>query len=104
MMISMTGNVIQVSHYNHGMQADNNFVTLADVEPDTNSVLLTDNLELNDQVISVASTSEFATYAGISTSKGYIKVGAELIYYYKCWNKSTRNWYKRSGWNDSTNS
>ena len=76
-----TGNVIQVDHFNHGMQADNNFVTLADVEPDTNSVLLTDNLELNDQVISVASTSEFSTYAGISTSKGYVKVGAEIIYY-----------------------
>ena len=54
--------MIQVDHFNHGMQADNNFVTLADVEPDTNSVLLTDDLELNDQVISVASTSEFSTY------------------------------------------
>ena len=31
-----TGNVIEVSHYNHGMQSDTNFVTLANIEPDTN--------------------------------------------------------------------
>ena len=76
-----TGNVIEVSHFNHGMQADNNFVTIADVEPDTIPVLLTDALAVNDQVISVASTSEFATFAGISTSQGYVKINSEIIYY-----------------------
>ena len=55
------GNVIEVNQFNHGMQADNNFVTLADVEPDTSPILLTDALGINDQVISVASTSEFVT-------------------------------------------
>ena len=30
---SYTGNVIDVSHYNHGMQSDTNLVTLADIEP-----------------------------------------------------------------------
>ena len=75
------GNVIEVSHFNHGMTADNNFVTLADVEPNTTSILLTDALSLDDQVISVASTSEFSTYAGISTSQGYIKINSEIIYY-----------------------
>ena len=63
------------------MQADNNFVTIADVEPDTIPVLLTDALAVNDQVISVASTSEFATFAGISTSQGYVKINSEIIYY-----------------------
>ena len=61
--------------------ADNNFVTLADVEPDTPTVLLTDSLGINDQVISVASTSEFATYSGISTTQGYVKINSEIIYY-----------------------
>ena len=74
------GNVIEVNQFNHGMQADNNFVTLADVEPDTSPILLTDALGINDQVISVASTSEFVTYAGISTSQGYVKVNSEIIY------------------------
>ena len=75
------GNVLEVSQFNHGMQADNNFVTLADVEPDTPTVLLTDSLGINDQVISVASTSEFATYSGISTTQGYVKINSEIIYY-----------------------
>ena len=75
------GNVIEVNHFNHSMQADNNFVTLADIEPDTTPVLLTDALGINDQVISVASTSEFSTYAGISTSQGYVKINSEIIYY-----------------------
>ena len=63
------------------MTADNNFVTLADVEPDTIPVLLTNSLGLSDQVISVASTSEFSTFSGISTSQGYIKINGEIIYY-----------------------
>ena len=75
------GNVIEVEHYNHGMTADNNFVTLADVEPDTIPVLLTNSLGLSDQVISVASTSEFSTFSGISTSQGYVKINGEIIYY-----------------------
>ena len=75
------GNVIEVEHFNHGMTADNNFVTLADVEPDTIPVLLTNSLGLSDQVISVASTSEFSTFSGISTSQGYVKINGEIIYY-----------------------
>ena len=54
--------MLEVNHFNHGMEADNNFVTLADVEPDTTAILLTDSLAVDDQVISVASTSEFATF------------------------------------------
>ena len=79
--IKYEGNVIEVNQFNHGMQADNNFVTLADVEPDTIPVLLTDSLGVDDQVISVASTSEFATYSGISTTQGYVKINSEIIYY-----------------------
>ena len=75
------GNVLEVNHFNHGMQADNNFVSLADIEPDTTPVLLTDALEINDQVISVASTSEFSTFAGISTTQGFVKINSEIIYY-----------------------
>ena len=75
------GNVIEVSHYNHAMEAENNFVSITDVEPDSTAVLLTDALNLTDQVISVASTSEFSTFSGISTSQGYIKVNSEIIYY-----------------------
>ena len=76
-----TGNVIDVSHYNHGMQSDTNLVTLADIEPNTVPIALTDNLDVNDQIISVASTTPFSTFNGISTSQGYVKVNSEIIYY-----------------------
>ena len=75
------GNVLEVNHFNHGMEADNNFVTLADIEPDTTAILLTDSLAVDDQVISVASTSEFATFSGISTTQGFVKINSEIIYY-----------------------
>ena len=38
-------------------------------------------LAVDDQVISVASTTPFATFNGISTSQGYVKVNSEIIYY-----------------------
>ena len=39
------------------MHADTNLVTFANIAPDTNPVTLTDFLDVDDQVISVASTT-----------------------------------------------
>ena len=75
------GRVVEVEHYNHGMMADNNKVTLADIEPNTAPILLTANLAVDATTISVASTSTFATFEGISTSTGYVKINNEIIYY-----------------------
>ena len=75
------GNIIEVQQYNHGMQADTNVVTLANVEPDTAPILLDDFLDVSDQVISVASTTPFATFNGISTAQGYVKINNEIIFY-----------------------
>ncbi len=75
------GNVLKVEQYNHGMTADTNVVTLSDINPDTPPVLLTNDLALGDQIISVASTASFATYNGISTTTGYVKINNEIIYY-----------------------
>ena len=75
------GNVIEVDHYNHGMQSDTNIVTLANIEPDTSPVLLTDFLDVDDQVISVANTTAYATFNGISTAQGLIKINNEIIFY-----------------------
>ena len=75
------GRVIEVDHYNHGMTADNNKVTLADIEPSGAPILLTADLALDASIISVASTTPFGTFEGISTSSGYLKVNNEIIYY-----------------------
>ena len=75
------GRVLEVEQSNHGLHADNNVVTLADIEPNTLPTTLNAALGLSDTTISVANTSLFATFEGISTSTGYAKVNNEIIYY-----------------------
>jgi len=75
------GRVIEVNQFNHGMHADNNVITLANIEPNTIPTTLNAALGINDTTISVANTSLFATFEGISTSSGYLKVNNEIIFY-----------------------
>ena len=75
------GRVIEVTQYNHGMHADNNVITLANIEPNTIPTTLDAALGINDTTISVANTSLFATFEGISTTTGYLKVNNEIIFY-----------------------
>ena len=75
------GRVIEVQQSNHGLHADNNVVTLADIEPDTIPTTLNSGLGLSDTTISVANTSIFGTFEGISTSTGYAKINNEIISY-----------------------
>ena len=77
------GNVLEVSHYNHGMSADNNKVQISNVEPTTQPIKITSAIGLQDStiVVGAANTSEFATFEGITTSTGYIKVNSEIIFY-----------------------
>ena len=75
------GRVIEVTQYNHGMHADNNVLTLANIDPNTIPTTLDAALGINDTTISVANTSLFATFEGISTSTGYLKVNNEIIFY-----------------------
>ena len=76
-----TGNVLEVEHYNHGLNAANNWVTLADLKPNTAPVKLTADLAVDASVISVANTSEFTTFEGISTTRGFVQINGEIIYY-----------------------
>ena len=77
------GDVLEVAHYNHGMTAGNNIVQISGVEPTTKPVVVTSAIGLQDSIIVVgaANTSEFATFEGITTSTGYVKVNNEIIYY-----------------------
>ena len=78
-----TGNVIEVSQYGHGMTAGNNKVEISNVSPTTEPAPLTAELGLNDNFIVVGSgnTSKFATFEGITTSRGYVQVNNEIIRY-----------------------
>ena len=75
------GRVIEVTQYNHGMHQDTNKVVISDVEPNTVPTTLSANLGLSDTTVSVANTSIFATFEGITTSRGYAKINNEIIYY-----------------------
>ena len=75
------GNVMKVEKYNHGMTSDNNIVVLDNIQPDTVPVNLNADLSSTSTTISVANTSTFSTFEGISTSTGYVKVGSEIIFY-----------------------
>tara|TARA_B100000683_G_scaffold262500_1_gene289666 strand:- start:340 stop:2343 length:2004 start_codon:yes stop_codon:yes gene_type:complete len=78
-----SGNVLEVTHYNHGMTADNNIIELSNVEPTTQPIKIEAFVGLQDSsiVVGAANTSEFATFEGITTSTGYIKLNSEIIYY-----------------------
>jgi hypothetical protein len=76
-----SGNIIEVEQYNHGMSADNNIIKLSNIEPNTIPSTLNFDLNVNDSVISVADTTKFAKFEGITTSSGYVKVNNEIIYY-----------------------
>ena len=80
-----SGNVINVSHFNHGMHSDDNKVELIDIESDvTPTILSSALLKTESAVISVGSTSQFATFEGVpvgAANTGYVKIGNEIIGY-----------------------
>ena len=78
------GNVLEVQQYLHGMHGQNNVVKLSGIDPNSIPTSITANIGVNDGAsgsISVANTSLFATYEGITTSMGYAKINNEIIYY-----------------------
>jgi len=76
-----SGNIIEVSSFNHSMKSIQNVVQLDNIAPDTIPELLSVDLSITDNTIGVASTTPFATFEGISTSTGYVKIGEEIIFY-----------------------
>ncbi len=80
-----SGNFLEVSHFNHGMYANNNKLQLSGVESDISPSILTAGLlstELN--TIFVEDSSVFETFEGLPVSNsnpGYVKIGDEVISY-----------------------
>ena len=75
------GRVVEITQFNHALHADNNFVKFANIEPSTIPTKLTTALGLSDTTISVANTTTFGNFEGISTSRGYVQINQEIIYY-----------------------
>jgi hypothetical protein len=79
-----TGNVFEVTHYDHGMHSDNNIVVINGVFPDTIPILLTSSLSSSSVAISVANTANFVNFEGTNVSvsnPGYVLINNEIISY-----------------------
>jgi len=75
------GNVVEITQFNHAMHGDNNKVQIINIEPDTTPLTITSALGISDSSISVGSTTPFSTFEGITTSRGYVRLNSEIIYY-----------------------
>jgi len=75
------GTVFEVTSYGHSMHSSNNLVEIKGILPDTIPTLLSSNFNLSDNTISVASTSVFNTFEGITTNRGYVKINSEIMFY-----------------------
>ena len=63
------------------MSADNNLVDITGIAPDTVPTTLSVDLDITDTQISLADTTSYSTFEGITTASGYLKVNNEIIYY-----------------------
>jgi hypothetical protein len=73
-----------VDHYDHGMYADNNKVTLSKIRPNTPVNILAANLGVDDTVVSLATTTGLLTFEGIAVgaaNTGYLVINDEIIAY-----------------------
>jgi len=80
------GNYIKVNHFNHGMYANNNRVTISDARSNVAPVSLISDLASSDVLInvSIADTANFRIFEGIPVSAvnpGYLQINNEIIEY-----------------------
>ena len=76
-----TGSVFEVTQYNHAHHGATNKVEIKNVKPDTTLVATTSELTSEGTVVSVANTTPFATFGGISVSTGEALIGEEIVSY-----------------------
>jgi Domain of unknown function (DUF4815) len=76
-----SGNIFRIKQYNHGNHGGNGKINVTDVLPDREKTTITASFGLNDTVVSVANTTIFSTFEGITTSRGYALLNNEVISY-----------------------
>ena len=76
-----SGNVFEVTQYNHAHHGAQNKIKIEGVKPDTKKVKTTSEIAADETVVSVANTNPFATYSGINTSLGFALIDEEIVGY-----------------------
>ena len=82
------GNVIEVSHYNHGMHSGNNKLEISNVRPTTAPVVLnaavglsTNVMLLDDPATGLNATLSFQEFEGVPATGGFVIVNNEIMEY-----------------------
>jgi hypothetical protein len=78
------GNFLKVNHFNHGMYAENNKVSISGVLPNVVPTTLSQPITASSTSISVASTENFGTFEGKGVgggNPGYVIIENEIIKY-----------------------
>ena len=76
-----SGNVFRIKQQNHAHHGGNNKIDIIDVLPDTGATQTTSVLDDNATQVSVANTTIFGNFEGITTSRGYALIGNEVVAY-----------------------
>ena len=76
-----SGNLVRVKQQNHAHHGGTNLIKIEGILPDTAKTTIVGNFGPNDTTISVANTTVFTTYEGITTSRGYALIGDEVVQY-----------------------
>jgi hypothetical protein len=76
-----SGNVFRIKQYNHAHHGGNNVIEVKDIRPDRESVEISAEVGLDATVVSVANTTVFGRFEGITTSRGYALLNNEVISY-----------------------
>ncbi len=75
------GNVFEVTQYNHAHHGATNKVDIRNIKPDTIIVPSTSALTAESTTVSLANTSPFASFQGISTDRGNALIEEEVVSY-----------------------
>ena len=75
------GNVFEVTQYNHAHHGQTNKVEIQNIKPDTTIVPTTSSLTAESTTVSLANTSPFTTFSGITTDRGEALIEEEIVSY-----------------------
>ena len=76
-----TGDVFEVTQFNHAHHGANNKVVIKNVKPDSLKIKTTSALDSDTTSVEIADTSTFANFNGITTSLGTALIGSEIVDY-----------------------
>ena len=76
-----TGNTFEVTQYNHAHHSGNNQVDVKNIKPDTQIVQTTSSVTAEGTIVSLANTTPFISYQGITTDRGEALFEEEIVSY-----------------------